>query len=265
MDYDALFNAAIYDLGSNVRVFAGTTDDPFWIDLGATFDTLNLRSTVAPGILSPAQDASDQNFASDTVSGYSVNSIAIEVPVTLLTRTGSVEPATSTAATIGMWATTSRPRTTVRRAPLPAVSSGTFNQVQRFGNALINELVIGIGSKDRFSMDQPKNDSSVRQLLPRSVAAAHHQCADQRGASDPGSAAHRSAAARDLRGADRRVRHAVRSSRGHHAAEHRRRADPSGTRSRASDCWAETPPAIRTAGGWPTTWSTSRCGWWLAC
>jgi hypothetical protein len=63
------------------------------------------------------------------------------------------------AATIGVWGVTSRPRTTVRRSPLPAVSSGAFNQVQRFGNALINELVIGTGDKDRFSMDQPKNDS----------------------------------------------------------------------------------------------------------
>jgi hypothetical protein len=159
MDYDALFNAAIYDVGSNVRVFAGATDDPFWIDLGGTFDTLNVASSVAPGILSDAQDASDQNFASDTVSGYSVNSIAIEVPVSMLTRTGQVEPATSVAATIGVWGVTSRPRTTVRRSPLPAVSSGAFNQVQRFGNALINELVIGTGDKDRFSMDQPKNDS----------------------------------------------------------------------------------------------------------
>jgi hypothetical protein len=30
--------------------------------------------------------------------------------------------------------------------------------VQRLGNPLINELVIGIGSKDRWSMDQPVND-----------------------------------------------------------------------------------------------------------
>ena len=27
------------------------------------------------------------------------------------------------------------------------------------GNPLINELLVGTGSKDRFSMDQPKNDS----------------------------------------------------------------------------------------------------------
>ncbi len=57
MDYDALFNSAIYTVGTGIKVFAGTTDDPFWIDLGGAFDTLNLRSTVAPGVLTPAQDA----------------------------------------------------------------------------------------------------------------------------------------------------------------------------------------------------------------
>ncbi len=160
MDYTALFNAGTYSTNlPNVSVFAGTVDDPFWIDLGGTFDTFNLRSTVAPGVLSAVQDASLENFAPDTVSGYAVNSIAIEVPVSMLTRTGAVEPANSTAATIGVWATTSRPRTTVRRSPLPAISSGTFHQIQRMGNPLINELLIGTGFKDRFSMDQPKNDS----------------------------------------------------------------------------------------------------------
>src|SRR5215472_16538093 len=160
MNYGALFNAGTYTTTTpNVKVFAGTVDDPFWIDLGATFDTLNLRSTVAPGVLTPAQDAAFQNFASDTVSGYSVNAIAIEVPVSMLTQTGAVEPATSPAATIGVWGTTSRPRVTTRRAPLAALSAGSFSQVQRMGNALINELLVGTGFKDRFSMDQPSNDS----------------------------------------------------------------------------------------------------------
>ena len=158
MDYDALFNAGIRSVGpGDIRVFAGTTDDAFWIDLGGAFDTLNTHTS--PPVLSPAQDAAYVNIASDSVSGYAVNSIAIEVPIALLTRTGAIEPPTSTAATIGVWATTSRPRTTVRRAPLPAVSSGTWHQIQRMGNPLINELLVGTGFKDRFSMDQPKNDS----------------------------------------------------------------------------------------------------------
>ena len=53
-----------------------------------------------------------------------MNSIAIEVPVSLLTRTGQVEPATSTAATIGVWGDDVAAATTVRRAPLPAVELG---------------------------------------------------------------------------------------------------------------------------------------------
>lgn len=157
MDYAALFNAGTYSLTGGVKAFAGTTDDAFWIDLGGAFDTLN--TSKAPPVLSAAEDAANTNLASDTVSGYAVNSIAIEVPIAMLTRTGAIEAASSPAATIGIWGTTSRPRTTVRRSPLPAASSGTFLQVQRMGNPLINELLVGTGFKDRFSMDQPKNDA----------------------------------------------------------------------------------------------------------
>jgi hypothetical protein len=158
MDYDLLFNQGVYSTNvANVKVFAGTTDDAFWIDLGGAFDTLN--TSKAPPLLSAAEDAALVNLASDTVSGYAVNSIAIEVPVTMLTRTGAIEQPSSTAATIGVWATTSRPRLTTRRAPLPEANSGSFSQVQRMGNPLINELLVGTGYKDRFSMDQPKNDA----------------------------------------------------------------------------------------------------------
>lgn len=159
MDYEALFTAGTYNVGNNVSVFAGTTDDAFYIDLGATFDTFNLRSSVAPGALTPAQDAAAANVASDTVSGYAVNSIAIEVPASMLTRTGQAEAANSTAATLGIWGTTSRPRVTIRRSPFPKTSSGSFRQVQRMANPLINELLVGTGMKDRWSMEQPANDS----------------------------------------------------------------------------------------------------------
>src|SRR5262249_41410973 len=81
INYGALFSAGTYTTSTtDVKVFAGTVDDPFWIDLGAAFDTLNLRSAVNGGVLTPAQDAALANVASDTVSGYSVNAIAIEVP-----------------------------------------------------------------------------------------------------------------------------------------------------------------------------------------
>ena len=160
MNYDSLFAAATYHLGNGISVFAGTVDDPFFIDLGATFDTVNYRTLASgvPGVLTNAEDAAKRNFASDTVSGYAVNSIAVEVPIEMLTSTGKIEQRTSPAATIGIWGTTSRPGITVRQSPNPALHFGPYRQVQRMGNPLINELVIGIGSKDRWSMDKPVND-----------------------------------------------------------------------------------------------------------
>ena len=162
VDYDALFDAAVYqDLNvDGVSVFAGTVDDPFFIDLGGAFDTANFRALEngIPGVLTEDEDSDNKNFASDTVSGYAVNAIAIEVPITMLTSTGEVEPPTSPEATIGIVGTTSRPRVTIRRSPYPDKTLGFFRQVQRFGNPLINELIIGIGSKNRFSMERPIND-----------------------------------------------------------------------------------------------------------
>jgi Domain of unknown function (DUF4331) len=158
-NYPALAGQGIYTLGDGIRVFAGTVDDPFYIDLGAAFDSLNFRLGAGGGVLTAAQDASNRNTAPDFVSGYNVNTIAIEVPIAMLTRTGSLLAATDAAATIGAWGTTSRQRITVRRSPLPPLMSGGWSQVQRMGNPLINELIIGTGSKDSWSMSFPKNDS----------------------------------------------------------------------------------------------------------
>lgn len=164
-DYAGLVEQGIYDLGGGIRVFAGTVDDPFWIDLGAAFDSLNFRTLPGgsgiPGVLSAAQDATDdRNFAPDDVAGFNVNAIAIEVPVTLLTRDGRPHAAGDPLATIGAWGTTSRPQVKIYRHPgwAPALSN-RFQQIQRMGNPLFNELIIGTGDKDKFSMSQPKDDA----------------------------------------------------------------------------------------------------------
>jgi hypothetical protein len=177
IDYDAVFNAGTYHLSNGISLLAGTTDDPFFIDLGATFDTVNLRTLGSgiPGVQTALENSAAQNFASDSVSGYAVNSIALEIPIGMLTSTGRVETATSPAATIGIWGTTSRrdlkvldshdPRRDFDDSQLSRRFDDDdhelrgFHQIQRFGNPLINELIIGIGSKDYWSMSQPVDDS----------------------------------------------------------------------------------------------------------
>jgi len=154
--YDTLFSQGVYSLANNVRVFAGTVDDPFYIDLGAAFDSLNFRMGVG-GILSPQVDADDtHNYAPDSVAGYNVNSIVLEVPITMLTADGKLHGFGDKQAVIGTYGATSRPVVSVRRTTGSA--SSAFQQVNREGNSLINELIIGTGSKDKFSTDDPKND-----------------------------------------------------------------------------------------------------------
>jgi hypothetical protein len=164
-NYSALAASGIYCLSgtcpsggaNNVQVFAGTVDDPFFIDLGATFDSLNYRNGSSfigtGGLLTNLQDTSDgTNYAADSLSGFNVNTIALQIPITtLLSSAGSP--------VIGTWAATYRPATTVRSAPSPLTTSGALQQVNRMGNPLINELIIGTGSKDTFSMSQPSGDS----------------------------------------------------------------------------------------------------------
>ena len=157
-NYRSLFNQGIYDLGDGVRVFAGTVDDPFYIDLGAAFDSLNFRMGVG-GILSPKVDGDDKhNYAPDAVAGYNVNSIVLEVPIRMLTEDGQLHPAGDKRAVIGTYGATSRQRISIRRSNGQIDSEGKWRQVNREGNSLINELIIGTGSKDLFSVSDPKDD-----------------------------------------------------------------------------------------------------------
>lgn len=171
-NYNDLFEQGVYNLGNGVRTFAGTVNDPFFIDLGAAFDSLNFRMATGGGVLSAAVDADDKrNYAADHVSGFNVNSIAIEVPISMLTLDGQTYQASAKQAVLGTYATTSRQSVTVRRAPFEVRSAGRWEQVQRMGNPLINELIIGNGSKDRFSMDVPENDAQFASFVLRPLLA----------------------------------------------------------------------------------------------
>lgn len=173
-NYPALMQQGIYTLSNGIRVFAGTVSDPFFIDLGAFFDSLNFRMAAGGGVLPAAIDGDDHhNYAPNAVAGFNVNTIVLEVPITMLTSDGLAHPASDARAVIGTWGTTSRRRQSVLGE---ATEGGGYAQVQRMGNPLINEGVIGTGSKDRFSMDAPVNDAQfasffLNPLVPQILAS----------------------------------------------------------------------------------------------
>ncbi|WP_019864684.1 DUF4331 domain-containing protein [Methylovulum miyakonense] len=149
-DYQDLSEQGIYPLVNGGRVFAGQRDESFYIDLGATFDTLNFR---APPILTADQDGNDfaNPFGNDMFSGFNVNSIAIEVPISEVTS--------DAAAVIGMYASTSRPRYKTINSLGQAVYSGAFVQVARMANPLVNEVIIGAGKKDLWNATKPYKEA----------------------------------------------------------------------------------------------------------
>ena len=140
-DYDALAAQGIYDLGNGVRVFAGQRDDPFYIDLGAVFDTLNLRT---PG--------------TDMLSGFNVHTIALEIPAAMLTR-DEKGPGETRQPVLGAYASTSRRKVTVLRGEDGSLTQDGWVQVQRLANPLVNEAIIGTIDKDRWNARDPQGES----------------------------------------------------------------------------------------------------------
>jgi hypothetical protein len=144
----------------DLRVFAGPRDEGFYVDLGATFDLLQERTLVAGG-----------GSPIDSLSGFNVHSLALEVPIAQLTRTGARPGGQSDpSATIGVWSTASRPAVTTRSAGTQA-GSGAFVQVSRLGNPLVNEVVIPLSTKDAFNGLEPTGDGAALSFVTNPVLA----------------------------------------------------------------------------------------------
>lgn len=141
-----LGSQAIYNMAGGGRVFAGQRDEGFYIDVGAPFDALNFTSIGMSGGI-------------HTTQSFNVSSIAIEVPIQSLTRSGALPTSpTSDDAVIGVWSTTSRQTVRVIN-PAQTVNEGPWRQISRLGNPLVNELVIPLKLKDAFNSLEPTGDA----------------------------------------------------------------------------------------------------------
>ncbi|MEO5926915.1 MAG: DUF4331 domain-containing protein [Bryobacteraceae bacterium] len=166
-DYTKLRAQGIYNLSNGISVFAGTVADPFFIDLGAAFDSLNFRAAAGGGVMAVRNDLDDTlNNAPNSLAGFNVNSIVISVPIRMLTEDGKTHTAAEKQAVIGTYGATLRQNVTVlKKGNGTPDSNGPFVQIQRMGNPLINELLIGTDMKDKFSMGDPADDSQFAPLL----------------------------------------------------------------------------------------------------
>src|SRR4051812_19179857 len=154
-NYDKVAAGAITPLRGGGKTFVGPRDDPFFVDLGAVFDGINIDAPGRPNI-----GLGNQGGGKDDVSGYNVHSFVLQVPEREVTVDGkAVSGPKAPHAVVGVWSTTERRRVSVL-GHLNGRSShgGQWVQVSRLGNPLINEVVIPIGQKDKFNATSPSDD-----------------------------------------------------------------------------------------------------------
>jgi len=153
-DYGALADEAIQALPSGETVFAGQRNDGFFVDLGAIFDLGDLRPFQNLHLIPTTEAASV-----DTLSTLNVHTIAIQVPIGMLTRDGNVptDPLSSKAV-IGVWAGASRRTVRMSDGKGDRAGSGPWVQVSRLGNPLFNEVIVPLGKKDDWNAADPEHD-----------------------------------------------------------------------------------------------------------
>jgi uncharacterized protein DUF4331 len=155
-NYEQLAAAAIYDLPTGEKVFAGQRAEGFFVDLGSVFDLGTLRPVQNLHLIPMA--AAD---GVDSLAQANVHSIAIEVPIEHLTRNGrrATDPM-ARESVIGVWGSAYRQKANVRGSYGGGVKRdvGPWMQVSRLGNPLFNEVLVPMAQKDRWNSRGPEGD-----------------------------------------------------------------------------------------------------------
>lgn len=171
-DYDAIIRKSIKTANSGEKVFCGTADDPFFVDLGGIFD------------LGDAPRASGKSV--DGLQCLNVSTIALQIDISTLQKDhkGSLgkKNILDPDYVIGVWASASRPKfhslKDFDNTDLSALkadangeykvedgTSGKWVQVSRLGMPLTNEVVIPIGLKDLWNRLTPYDDLKTINLF----------------------------------------------------------------------------------------------------
>jgi len=156
-DYQNFIRQSIRKLDNGTKVFVGSRDDPFFVDLGATFDAINVR-----------EGTGNEGQGKDDLSGYATSATVLQIPERAVTKDHkAVAGPDASNAVVGVWSTTERRRLEVQNANADSGSPrkvrgkrNKFVQVSRLGNPLVNEVIIPLGKKDKFNRTTPDTDAA---------------------------------------------------------------------------------------------------------
>ena len=154
-NYGNFVSQATKTLKNGTELFVGTRDEPFFVDLGATFDAINVRAGTG-----------NEGQGRDDLSGYWTSSTIMQIPEREVTKNHHpVANADASNAVVGVWSTTERRKLEVvgghGKSKNASHGHDKWVQVSRLGNPLINEVIIPLGQKDRFNRTTPDRDAEL--------------------------------------------------------------------------------------------------------
>jgi hypothetical protein len=155
-NYAALAAQAVHTIDGGRKVFAGQRADAFHVDLGSVFDLGALRPVNHLHLIS-MPDTTGVN----SVQGFNVHTLALQVPKRDLTKDGSVPTAVGSGkSVIGVWATASRRKSQIWDSRAGKyLGHGPWKQVSRLGNPLFNEVIVPMAEKDIWNARPPSKDA----------------------------------------------------------------------------------------------------------
>jgi cyclophilin family peptidyl-prolyl cis-trans isomerase len=152
-DYNTLITNSITDASTGEKVFCGTADDPFFVDLGGIFD------------LGDAPRTSDDKQSVDGLKCKNVSTIVMQVDVSTLQRdkkpVSESKDILDADYVIGVWASASRQKIRTLNTDGTSSFTGSWVQVSRLGMPLTNEAINPIGNKDLYNSITPYQEAGL--------------------------------------------------------------------------------------------------------
>lgn len=161
-ELDTYTQQTVHDLPGGEAVFAGPREDGFFSDIPGIFDLLNPRILGTDGF-------GQSGGGVDGFKGFNVLAFAIQIPLASLpsfsypapfANLAQPLPSLGSATGIGVYASVSRQRLTLRRSNDEPLHSGPWVQVNRMGNPLFNELLVALQDKDNYNRTSPSGDAA---------------------------------------------------------------------------------------------------------
>lgn len=148
---DQYTRETMYSMASGEGVWAGPREDSFFGDIPGIFDLLHSRILGGDG-----KGQTGNGF--DGFKGYNVLTFALQIPVSSLPQINYTDAFTGASTGVGVYASVSRQRITLRSSSGDSINSGPWIQVNRLGNPLFNEAMVALLDKDNYNRDLPTSD-----------------------------------------------------------------------------------------------------------